>query len=552
MNNYYTYFLHISSGTLAHIYVSGCIRPACIIDRRENDDQSLFPEYVLLSNKKWSPQNDCSLQIILTKEESERIQKKSEDYYLYDSIIPISRIIKILFLDNDKAETVLWNIKNGAGYIPQRIIFIESKQKNEIAKSIKGNSESVNSRLEETKKFYGRFNRLMGGIAFLRTSLNDYLDNNINYPINYISTLSFFSSVIKNEFENTNTPKDYKLHTFFNGQAGILQYLGKDISEDIINKLSTIEKITLTKKFGTYDLSSIPPNSMIYYLCILSDYGRNKGKSIEDFIIDFIINKTADNREALAIIMGIQNGYESIRNHYKIKDMRITVKFEMESKLDFYIVESLFFYLNKQKQSDYFEFIDQMNLKSDENEFNPDYMQYNILGTIVSVKKKDYIEFLSKLLVSFVGDITDLFPKEFIQINQDKLIRFLLIKHDQNFKKVIEELKYDIRYNLNQQKQEIKLKKEQILNVPEDNISTFKEAKNESYIKNKENADQKTQTDILLFPENTLNNTLNSDIIKSSNAKVLKQIAKENHIKIPKDFKNIDEIRRFLLSQCNH
>ena len=91
------FFVQINSNTLPHYVVSGCIRPVVLIEKRESDIQSVFSDFILVSSKKWSVNTDCSLEIVLTDSEIQTLRKINEDYYVFDTIIPFSRVVKIFF-----------------------------------------------------------------------------------------------------------------------------------------------------------------------------------------------------------------------------------------------------------------------------------------------------------------------------------------------------------------------------------------------------------------------------------------------------------------------
>ena len=63
------YYLHINSVNLAHYFGCACIKPSKYFESRSEDFQSSFPDYLLLSNAKRSANSDCSIELVLTKEE---------------------------------------------------------------------------------------------------------------------------------------------------------------------------------------------------------------------------------------------------------------------------------------------------------------------------------------------------------------------------------------------------------------------------------------------------------------------------------------------------
>ena len=200
-NNYY---LHINSGSLAHYLKSGCIKPSILFINRERDFQDNCSDKIILSTKKWNKDSDCSIEVILNSEEVKSLEKWGRDYHLYSSILPISRIKTVLFSKEEIADDVTWKINSTSAFLPKRIVrteeplIIDTAQGNLSSQNIKANNiETLNIKLK-------RFDRLMGGIAFMRTSINCIEDETINFPQNYFDTISYFNNYIRNEVKNSN------------------------------------------------------------------------------------------------------------------------------------------------------------------------------------------------------------------------------------------------------------------------------------------------------------------------------------------------------------
>lgn len=563
MNNSNNYYLHINSNTLPHIFVSGCIRPTVLIERRETDDQSLFPEFVLLSLKKWSKSCDCSVLLFLTDEEVSQLKSISNENFLFDSFFPVSRIKKIYFLNEEKSKTVLWNIRNGAGFIPDNFIKVETRLNSETSLDSEQPKESYsNNRIEDTKKTYLRYNRLLGGLAFLRVALDDVFDKSINYPVNYIASISFFNTLIKREFSKSTVKKDFKLHSFFTTEANILKYLNKEITNDLIESVASTEKVILTKKFGTsYNLDSIPKHTLTFNLCLLYTYGKSGSKSLEDFIGKYFSTTENEKNEELALTFGIYFGYQSIRNFYKLNDRKINVKFELESRLDFYIIESVFSFVSKNNFiAGELEFIDSEFTLLPKLKLNSDYQQYTILGTLISIKKKDYSEFFMELINGIADEFSTFFPKEIVTINTNSLVKHFYQKFKHPYSNTIENIKNDIKEGMELKKTEDKLDTPKKISLSDlanatktekaEPKSVIFEQQNQKYQEEKVQRRNPEKNDLYDGLEVTIRITEKA-VKRAKTIDELTSLAKSANINIPPQFRKKNDLVEFLLSKCS-
>lgn len=158
----------------------------------------------------------------------------------------------------------------------------------------------------------------------------------------------------------------------------------------MIEALAEKEGVKIEKKLGILKIDSINPTSHLYELAILATYGANKTKSTDNLVTD-LTNGTilADKSEDVSLLFGLNNGYFKLSNKYKGSEKYINVKFTLESKLDYYIIESIYqFVFNNSKQSYSFDYIDtwcpSINLKDKVKGYDT----YKILDTVVIAKKK--------------------------------------------------------------------------------------------------------------------------------------------------------------------
>lgn len=437
------FFVQINSNTLPHYVVSACIRPVVLIEKRENDIQSTFSDFILISSKKWSVNNDCSLQVILTDSEVESLKNINDDYYVYDTIIPFSRVVKIFFSDKEKSETVLWNIQTGAGFVPDRLVYIQGKINTEIATFDVVNNGSLNDKTKLLQT-YNRFNRIMGGFAFLKTALYDLKDLKLNYPVNYFASIAYYNDLIKQNTEEYGIKLPFVLNEILSNENVISKFIGKQINSDIVNNFSIKENIKLEVKFGQIQIEEIPTDSLTFNLAVLNNYGKSKSKSVEDLIAVLFEKLDPAKREEIALIFGLNSGYDELRNYYKLKDRIFNVKFDFESKLDYYIVETLYQHSNHLKSSK-FQYLDEYhNFNSLEDKVDNEYIYYNILGSTIITKRKDYLEALERIIEEVIGSIMTWFPKGLFTINQNKMKNLLMSKVKQIYLNELQVVKSNV------------------------------------------------------------------------------------------------------------
>lgn len=439
------FFVQINANTLPHYIVGGSIRPASIIERREQDIQSKFSNHVLLCNKKWSSNNDCSIEVLLTDLEVNLLHKLSDDYSLFESIIPITRIIGVYFTEHEKSETIIWNLENGAGFLPKHLLFVNSKTENESTNDVLPNIQIENKELHKLQQSYNRFNRVMGGFAFMKTAMYDLKDTRLNFPLNYISSIGFYNDFIRIESEKIGLKKPHVIYEILSNNTEISNYIGKEISDDIISKSAKKEKINIESKFGSFKIDSIPDDTLTFKLAILNTFGKSKSKSIEDLLSTVFEDLEYSRREEIALIYGLNTGYEALRNFYKLKERNFIVKFELESKLDYYIIESIYNYSFNHKKSEKFDLIEKdisIPLRKQEV-LNSDYLQYQFLDTLAVIKRKDYIESLELIVETIIKEISHWLPKNIFSINFNSLKMNFVSKVKATYLNQIEEVKKD-------------------------------------------------------------------------------------------------------------
>jgi hypothetical protein len=541
-----SFYVQISSKTLAHYLVGGCICPVSLIERRENDFQNNYSDQIILSTKKWNESSDCSIEVILNSNEEKYIEQLSSEYLLYHSIIPISRIKAIFFSEKEKAEGNVWNLKNGAGFVPERLINYSEKKEEETAQGLPSESISANNNLDELQKALKRFDRLLGGVAFLRTSIFDINDLNINFPIDYFSTLSYFNKTIEKELIEAKVNYNPFLHKIFTGQSNIVKYLAQNIDTSFVEKIAKKEGIQIEEKFGIINLKQIPTNSLTLQLAILNTYGKDKSKSVEDLLNVLFKELETEVKEEIALVYGLYVGYKPLLNYYKLGGRELTVKFKLDSKVDYYIIESLFQYAFYDRTiSENFDYLNSILPTKDKASTPVDYKVDYILDETVITKKKDYSEVLKNMLKLITDDIIKWFPADIFKADSNAIEKRLESILKPKFNSLVEEVKFDSAQNL--VNENIKKETEKTIKATNDDTNTVDRRKNE--VETSYEIDWTVKKEINILELNDSRNNPTADELDSMNKKQLLSHAKKCSIKVPPTMKK-EDILKLILSNA--
>ena len=389
-----SFYIPINSGSLAHYFSKAIILPAKYFTNKPEDIQNRFADSLLLSESKWVGNCDCSIEIVLTDSEAKELAKVSDRFYLYNTPIPISRVKSVVFLDAKQKETTIWNINSGAAFVPDGLVSVEKNRDIDILSDTEieaGNDFKSTAEVSEKIK---RFDIILGGFTFMRLGGKSFM----NYSENYFSTLSYFNKLVEEQTLKAAKEKGLK---FSNKYIGLFskqesewskwqQYIYQNLDAQEIEALAEKEGIRVEKKLGLLKIDSINPSSHLYELAILATYGDRKNKSADNLVTDLSNGTIAPEKvEDVSILFGLNNGYSKLRNKYKgaVKDNN--VKFTLESKLDYYIIESIYqFVFNGSKSNYTFNYIDSWCPSSKYKPNVKGYETFKILDTVIIAKKK--------------------------------------------------------------------------------------------------------------------------------------------------------------------
>lgn len=351
-----TYYIPIDSVNLSNYYRTAIIAPANYIQNRNRDIQSSFDNYILLSSKKFTTDTDCAMEIVLDEKE-EQPKSISDNFYLFDMPLPISRIKAIYFNTEEQKTNTVFNVTSGAAFLPEKSIEVESKHTKLNVKEIDDCKISIISK--DWKEELESYNKVLGGVAIMPICKKEFE----NYPLNYFGILSLFNKKIEDEILAQNVNPTINYSWAFQSESQFKQLhdlIYQNVDDTVVRNVAVGDNVNIQTRNGLYVLDSIPTKTNTYLAAILATYGKDKRKKIDDFISDFKSNKFEEKRlEGIALIFGINIGYSAFRNQYKFRNTKTEIKFKLESKLDFYTIESIYqFVFNGKRNNREFSYID--------------------------------------------------------------------------------------------------------------------------------------------------------------------------------------------------
>ncbi len=266
-----------------------------------------------------------------------------------------------------------------------------------------------------------------------------------------------------------------------------------------------------------------------------------EASSVQGLILSNFKSEIKDGKsEGIALCYGINRGYSAFSNKYSLGKNEKIVKFQLNSQLDYYTIESLYQFAFNNQKSDKFAYLDNWCPKQKRTKINKK-TDYMILDVIVIGKKKAKVlskEYWANLLPPFLQG-NKFFEKTIPQICQEL---GEIIYNDAK-----EEISDDYENQIAQKQEEInQLKAEQ-----NELLQFQKTASIKKYEQKEEKTSQivaepqtayltKQKIDIKSLVEQTLK-------YKEKNLPMLKKEAKERCIELPKNIK-ADEIIVLLMT----
>ena len=444
------YYLPTNSVNLAHYFSCACVKPTKYFSARTKDIQSEYPDFLFLSSEKRIKNSDCSLELILTNEEKEKLvsAKNNESFFLLPVPLPLSRVASIFFNSDEQRDKITTLINLSTAFIPKTLAKLFDKETEIDYQEL---NFDLSKEVPDFSKELKRYNSLLGGFALMKLARESYM----NYSENYFSTLSFFNSTIEEELSRSKKVNSI-YHDAFLGKDSFKQlssYLGNEITEDVLERVAKSENQKIKKDVitGLIDYNSL--ERATYILSVLYSFGvgdEGRKSKIDGLILtNFHKNIKNDRAEVVALCYGLNRGYTVFTNKYSNENGEQIVKFQLDSKVDYFTIESIYQYsFNEVQKSKSFPYLDSIIPKAETR--------------LKKLSKNDYF-ILDKLVITErikVGD-TKWWNKLldfFFQKNQAELFKPFLVTV---FQKIKEDLEDDFTIQIENKEAELqKLKSE--------------------------------------------------------------------------------------------
>lgn len=430
---------------LAHYLGRGIIAPSIYIENKNPDIQDRFKNYLLLSSFKFTKDTNCAIEIVFNK--NEEVPKKiSKHFYLFDMPLPISRIKNIYFTNDEQKVSTKFNITSGSAFIPEGLLSVSKEEAIETKEleNIDYKSSEINWGV-----FLKKYDQMLGGFSTMKISRENFQ----NYPTHYFSTLGNINSLFSKTLSQQNITIENRFQFAFTDEGKFKNFhntIYSDIDFNELQRYAESENVRLETKNGLIQIDKISDNTQTYLVSILESYGSGKRKKNDEFISDLLAKKFVEKKkEGLSLIYGLNKGYNSFRNKYKTANFEVDIKFHLDSKIDYYIIESIYQNIfNSVKDSLSFEYLDSMFLEAKKEEIEAsNYVTYQMINETIIWKQK-VLTPVEKLLNKISEIVSKWFPS-FLEVKKNQI--------EEYFKSVIEQFKTEIEYELiNNHKEEIK------------------------------------------------------------------------------------------------
>lgn len=527
-----TYYYPISSTSLASIFGRACILPASLYKNRLSDIQSKFENFILLTDHFGCMDSDCCLQVVLSSDEEKTLVDIKKGFYLYESALPVSRIKRIYFESVAQSQRTISNINLSTAFIPNALVDSNNNTFDDVNTNGVEVPEIIVPLLEKIEKSYEKFNRILGAMALMKTAHED----GCNYSAHYIDLLSKFNTHIASQ-KTMISDVDTKFHKVFDNHPTFLDHVVDyaTLENEALEKKQFISKGKVTKVIDPSNLE----NSV--YLCyVLYNYGvgeEARRYKIDELILNNFTSLKQGYQESCALYYGYNRGYASFSNQYRKDGKTENVKYQLNSLLDYYTIESIYryaFYNTISSELDLFNsWVRPIPLKKAKTG------EYQILDTIICDKKKAILFseewwknclacFLPKDKVNFLGyDFSSLIIENILKPFADLVKEEISCEYEETIQAIKDTDDTEI----------LRLKKE------------LNKCKEQLFLKDKEIAVQENTVTSSLQTNNQENTCFNEEeyakkIIELCNlkSKELKELAKQYGCKVGRQSKTEDLI----------
>lgn len=404
-----TYYFPIKSECLAHYFGCACLKPSKYFTNKPQDIQNSFENFLLLTTSRGCIECNCCLEIVLTEEEEKELIPARVTCYLFESPLPITRVKKIFFTEEQQKNKTLTNIRMGTAFVPDSIVGAVCTFDNVSVKEAKTPTDCY---VKDHTKEIELYDRILGALVIMRLAREKYM----NFSETYIETLAVFNKLIADTLVKAGKSFNDQYSGLFTQSKSyiyLLPYLNKQIDVDDVKQMARNENqiVSQNKITKKIDLDSL--NKQTYILAVLASYGVG-AESKRDKIDGLILSNFEGIKSAqlVALCFGYNRGYNVFSSFYGTSESnRIDVKFQLDSQLDYYTIESVYQFVFNKKISENLYYLDLWCNKQHIPSVTKK-TDYCVLDTIVIGKKRPKVgskEWWSSLSQFYQGiDISSL------------------------------------------------------------------------------------------------------------------------------------------------
>ncbi len=383
-----TYYFPIKSECLAHYFGCACLKPSKYFTNKPQDIQNSFENFLLLTTSRGCIECNCCLEIVLTEEEEKELIPARVTCYLFESPLPITRVKKIFFTEEQQKNKTLTNIRMGTAFVPDSIVGAVCTFDDVSVKEAKTPTDCY---VKDHTKEIELYDRILGALIIMRLAREKYM----NFSETYIETLAVFNKLIADALVKAGKSFNDQYSGLFTQSKSyiyLLPYLNKQIDVDDVKQMARNENqiVSQNKITKKIDLDSL--NKQTYILAVLASYGVGS-ESKRDKIDGLILSNFEGIKSAqlVALCFGYNRGYNVFSSFYGTSESnRIDVKFQLDSQLDYYTIESVYQFVFNKKISENLYYLDSWCNKQHIPSVTKK-TDYCVLDTIVIGKKKEKV-----------------------------------------------------------------------------------------------------------------------------------------------------------------
>ncbi len=343
MNNN-IFYLPISSSSLPHYLASACIKPAVYFTNKPKDIQDSAACHLLLTSYKGYRDASCCLELELLPEETHRLISAGEGWYLFDLMLPFSRVRRILFSDAEKMNNSFANIELSTAFVPKNVMKVVREFEGETAPKIPMAPPVTN-----LSRQIDLYDRLLGAFMLMKTVYEEgYV------PDAYFGLLGLVCRKVETEAKaalGKGYTEKYRPLLDRNERDPKIKLLSSEITDEVVvNEAKAegqrVEYDPLTKLMKLDNL-----DRQTYVIAILNMYGvgnEARRKKVDELVLSgFTQGIKSDKSELVATYYGYNRGYSVFPKQYVSRQKGIVkdTKFRFASRLDYYTVESVYRYV---------------------------------------------------------------------------------------------------------------------------------------------------------------------------------------------------------------